>query len=202
MTKNFSKKRIVVFGDSNTYGYRGFDGGRYRSEDRWVNIAGQIAGDEFEIINQGMNGRIAYNYVPPCIEADYVCVMLGSNDLLCGFGFDAEQLARLAFKVVEKARILMDANYPENDCKYVLISPPHITKDILNGPWQTAYEGPETLETSRKFASAYESVAKEAGILFFDAAPYGQTCKEDGIHLTEEGHRLLGEAFGRFILSI
>ena len=202
MTKNYSKKRVVVFGDSNTYGYRGYDGGRYSKEERWLDIAENVAGDEFQIINQGMNGRIAYNYMPPCIEADYVCVMLGSNDLLCGFGFGADELAQLAYKVVERARNLMDETYPDNDCKYVLISPPCITDDILNGPWQTAYEGPETIEISRCFADAYGTVARENNVLFFDAAPYGQTCKEDGIHLTQKGHRLLGEAFGKFLLEI
>ena len=202
MIKNYSKKKVVIFGDSNTYGYRGYDGGRYNSDERWVDIAERTAGDHYQIINCGMNGRIAYNYMPPCIEADYVCVMLGSNDLLCGFGFGASELAQLAYRVIEQARNLMDETYPDNNCKYVLISPPCITEDILNGPWQTAYEGPETIEISRCFADAYEAVAREKNILFFDAAPYGQTCKEDGIHLTVMGHRLLGEAFGRFLLTL
>lgn len=202
MTKNCSKKRVVVFGDSNTYGYRGRDGGRYNQEDRWVSIAEKIAGDDFQIVNQGMNGRIAYNYVPPCIEADYVCVMLGSNDLLCGFGFDAEDISKLSLDVIERAKYAMDMNYPDNNCKYILISPPRITKCILNGPWSTAYEGPETIETTKAFSYYFEKIARENGILFFDAAPYGETCREDGIHLTEKGHRLLGEAFGQFLLTI
>lgn len=202
MTKNYSKKKVVIFGDSNTYGYRGYDGGRYNSDERWVDIAERISGDNYQIINCGMNGRIAYNYMPPCIEADYVCVMLGSNDLLCGFGFDAETIAGLAFNVIERAKVAMDYNYPDNNCKYILISPPNITKDILNGPWSTAYEGPRTIETAMAFSSCYEKVAKENDVLFFDAAPFGETCKEDGIHLTERGHRLLGEAFGQFLLTI
>lgn len=202
MTKNCSKKKVVVFGDSNTYGYRGRDGGRYNPEQIWVNIAQQIAGEQYQFFNGGMNGRIAYNYVPPRIEADYICVMLGSNDLLCGFGFDAETIAGLAFGVIEKARNAMDHDYPDNTCKYILVSPPRITKDILNGPWSTAYEGPETIEFSKEFSPCFEKVARQHGILFFDAAPYGEVCREDGIHLTERGHKLLGEAFGRFLLTI
>ncbi len=202
MITNCSKKRVVVFGDSNTYGYRGYDGGRYNQDEIWVNIAEKTTGDKFQILNHGMNGRIAYNYVPLCIEADYVCVMLGSNDLLCGFGFDAEKIAELAFKVIERAKANMDENYPGNNCRYILISPPHISEDILNGPWQTAYEGPRTIETAKAFSYYFEQIARKEGIFFFDAAPYGETCKEDGIHLTEKGHRLLGEAFGRFLLDI
>ncbi|MBR5516451.1 MAG: hypothetical protein IKU53_00630 [Firmicutes bacterium] len=202
MTKNCSKKKVVVFGDSNTYGYRGFDGGRYDQDERWINIAQEISSDKFQILNHGMNGRIAYNYMPPCIEADYVCVMLGSNDLLCGFGFDAEKIATLAYDVVERAKMMMDVNYPDNSCTYVLISPPHITEDILNGPWATAYEGHKTIETARDFSYHFEKIAREKDILFFDAAPYGETCREDGIHLTSRGHRLLGEAFGKFLLTI
>ena len=102
-----AEMKIICFGDSNTYGYRGRDGGRYNPEQIWVNIAQQIAGEHYQFFNGGMNGRIAYNYVPPRIEADYICVMLGSNDLLCGFDFDAETIAGLAFGVIEKARNAM-----------------------------------------------------------------------------------------------
>ncbi|MBR6529640.1 MAG: hypothetical protein IKT62_06340 [Firmicutes bacterium] len=202
MKENCCKKRVVVYGDSNTYGYRGQDGGRYAPEDRWINVAEEVAGDKFQILNQGMNGRIAYNYVPPCIEADYVCVMLGSNDLLCGFGFNAETIARLAFKVVERAKTLMDEIYPKNECKYVLIAPPRISKDILNGPWSTSYEGPQTIEISMELSDCFKKVAEEEGVMFFDAAPYSETCRDDGIHLTKAGHKHLGEAFGRFLLEL
>ena len=58
---------IICFGDSNTYGYdpRGYFGGRYEADNRWVDILSAATG--WTIRNLGQNG-----------------VMLGTNDLLQG----------------------------------------------------------------------------------------------------------------------
>ena len=48
-------KKIVCFGDSNTYGYdaRSFFGERLPENERWPEILGALSG--WEIINEGVN---------------------------------------------------------------------------------------------------------------------------------------------------
>lgn len=48
---------VICFGDSNTYGYdpRGYFGGRYGADCRWVDILAAETG--WTISNMGQNGR-------------------------------------------------------------------------------------------------------------------------------------------------
>ena len=82
-------RRLLCYGDSNTYGYdpRSYLGGRYPESVRWTALLREYGWD---VINRGENGRSI-----PCgdgeikaavqslrrVEADILTVMLGSNDL-------------------------------------------------------------------------------------------------------------------------
>ena len=83
-------RKIVCFGDSNTYGYdpRSYLGGRYPESVRWTGLL-KAAG--WEVWNKGENGlsipRLdgeiqAVAQVACRIEAQVMTVMLGGNDLL------------------------------------------------------------------------------------------------------------------------
>ena len=49
--------KVICFGDSNTYGYdpRGYLGGRYEADCRWVDILATETG--WTVSNLGQNGR-------------------------------------------------------------------------------------------------------------------------------------------------
>ena len=87
-------KQIVCIGDSNTWGYdpRGFGGRRYPAAVRWT--ARLDSQPRWVIHNLGENGRdiphsaFALRLLEQQLDAlapfDGICLMLGSNDLLCG----------------------------------------------------------------------------------------------------------------------
>lgn len=86
--------RMLCYGDSNTYAYdpRGFVGGRYPKESRWVDILMQRTG--WEIRNEGQNGReipsrpFQYQRAGELLAQsppDVFAIMLGTNDLLRGY---------------------------------------------------------------------------------------------------------------------
>lgn len=52
------KTRILIYGDSNTWGHRGIPG-RYKTTQQWPNILAALLGDEYEIIQEGLSGRTA-----------------------------------------------------------------------------------------------------------------------------------------------
>jgi len=59
--------RILIYGDSNVWGDRGFaeNGallGRYAAKQQWSNILQQLLGDEYVIIQAGLCGRTAGEY--------------------------------------------------------------------------------------------------------------------------------------------
>lgn len=87
--------RILVYGDSNTYG-SGAYGGRYPTQKQWPNVLQQQLGTTYEVVQEGLNGRLAgydndrmYLDGPSVYEGalrsaypiDYAVVALGTNDV-------------------------------------------------------------------------------------------------------------------------
>ena len=52
------KFRILCYGDSNTWGYiSDSDHQRHSKTERWTGVLQNMLGDNFEIIEEGLNGR-------------------------------------------------------------------------------------------------------------------------------------------------
>ncbi len=53
------KTRILIYGDSNTWGDEALHRGRYETHEQWPDIFQHLLGDEYEVIQEGLCGRIA-----------------------------------------------------------------------------------------------------------------------------------------------
>lgn len=51
------KKRILCFGDSNTWGAVPAEGTRHPDDVRWTGILAAELGNEYQVIEEGYNGR-------------------------------------------------------------------------------------------------------------------------------------------------
>ena len=165
--------KVICFGDSNTYGYdpRGYLGGRYAVDSRWVNILAAETG--WTVCNMGQNGREIPSTAPAfSADTDLLIVMLGTNDLLQGRSPEqaAERLERFL------AAIPLDQN------KILLIAPPPVSL----GAWVPS---PQLIDESRAFARLCQALAEQLGILFADAGRWDIPLAYDGVHFTEQGHR-------------
>lgn len=73
------KKRILCYGDSNTWGYDAFTDGRFPDEVRWTGQLASFLGQEYTVIEEGLCGRTTVfedplnegmsglSYLYPCI---------------------------------------------------------------------------------------------------------------------------------------
>ena len=90
-------KRILCFGDSNTWGYDGQTGLRFAEDVRWTGVLQKAFGPRIYVcLRRGQNGRTTVfadpvegsksglAYLEPCLETanplDLVILMLGTND--------------------------------------------------------------------------------------------------------------------------
>ena len=74
---------IICFGDSNTYGYdpRGYFGGRYEADSRWVDILAAETG--WTVCNMGQNGREIPSSAPQFpTDIDLLIVMLDRKSVV------------------------------------------------------------------------------------------------------------------------
>ena len=164
---------IICFGDSNTYGYdpRGYFGGRYDVDSRWVDILAMETG--WTISNMGQNGREIPSAAPVFPEdTDLLIVMLGTNDLLQGRSPEqaAERLERFL------------SGLSLNQSKILLIAPP----PVALGAWVPSQQ---LIDDSRTFARLCQTLAERLGIRFADAGKWDIPLAYDGVHFTEQGHR-------------
>ena len=165
--------QILCFGDSNTYGYdpRGFLGGRYEPEDRWVDLLAAQTGQA--LINAGVNGREIPRCLPPeYLPVDVLLVMLGTNDLLQGAS-------------VKEAAARMDSFLQSaipHCCHVLLVTPPPLKR----GAWVPS----DTLVTeSIHLTEEYRHIAEKRDISFVDTRSWDIPLTFDGVHFTEVGHR-------------
>lgn len=165
--------KVICFGDSNTYGYdpRGYFGGRYDADSRWVDIL--AVGTGWTVCNMGQNGREIPSSAPAFpADTDLLIVMLGTNDLLQGRSPEqaAERLERFL------SGISLDRS------KILLIAPPPVTL----GEWVPS---PQLIDDSRTFAWLCRTLAEQLGIRFADAGKWDIPLAYDGVHFTEQGHK-------------
>lgn len=184
-------RRLLCYGDSNTYGYDPHSptGGRYPSTVRWTGLMGP----EYEVINAGQNGQMIPCRGAECAAVrallrrvrpvDLFLVMLGTNDLLnLAAAEEAADRMRRFWEAVLSAL---------GDTRVLLIAPP----PLRSGEWVTE---PEIPGRSVRYAALCGALAREFGLAFADAGAWDVDLAFDGVHFSEEGHR----AFANGLLRI
>ena len=197
-------KRILCYGDSNTWGFDAKTQDRFDDQTRWTRILAQNLGAGYEVIEEGLNGRTTVwddpieghknglTYLIPCLEShrplDLVVLMLGTNDLKQRFSlsaFDIAQGAAVLVRTIQSSQTGRDGAPPIT----LLMAPP---------PTTTLTEYAEMLEgagpKSARFAAHYGGVAKQLGCPFLDTGAVIVSSPLDGVHFEASEHLKLGQA--------
>ena len=102
------EKRILCFGDSNTWGYDAYSGGRFARDVRWTGVLQNTLAKDYHIIEEGLCGRTTvfddplneglngFRYLLPCLQShlpiDMLIIMLGTNDCKERFAATAKNI--------------------------------------------------------------------------------------------------------------
>lgn len=193
------RRRIVCYGDSNTYGYdpRAYLGGRHPRSARWTALL-ESAG--WFPVNEGENGRCIPKqsqdagilaHILRREEAELAVVMLGSNDLLRQAVPSAEACTE---RMGQFLSMLLEVIPPS--CQILLTAPP----PMKLGTWADHSEA--LLEESRRLAGCYEALARKLGVFFADAGAWNVDLSFDGVHFSEQGHRAFAEGMLKILEQI
>lgn len=203
-------RRIVCFGDSNTYGQSPVDGSRYGEGVRWPGVLDNLLGDGFEVVNEGKNGRtIAFDdpYIEgcnglkdigSCLErndpVDLLIIMLGTNDLKVYFESTPQMIA-------DNLRNMCELVRERTDAKLLLVSPMLLGDQIEFSPLHLEF-GREQVDYSFELAPQIEKVAEETGSEFIDLAVVAMSSDVDCLHLMPEEHAKVAQAMQEKVLSV
>ena len=193
-------RRLLCYGDSNTYGYdpRSYLGGRYPESVRWTAL---LRGYGWDVINRGENGRCiprgdgeikAAVQSLCCVESDILTVMLGSNDLLQPSSPSARKCAE---RMERFLAALLHADGWEKSREILLTAPP----PMALGDW---VQNEKTTAVSRRLAECYEDTARLLNIGFADAGSWGIDLAYDGVHFSQMGHLAFAKGINKALAAL
>lgn len=194
-------KKILCFGDSNTYGYIPNNGARYDKNTRWTGVLSLLSHGKFEIIEDGCNNRTAfaanpagkiftgYEILPELLTDDFDAVVLaiGINDTQFLYNLSSIEIA----SGVEKLINIVKVKSPQ--AKILLVAPSILTDDVLNGNFACLFDR-TSIEKSRQLPLLYKKIAEKQNIEFFDLNSVAKTSSLDGLHYAPEQHLKIAQA--------
>ena len=217
-------KRIMVYGDSNTWGYIPVESGtttRYPEDVRWTGVLRAALGPGYEVIDEGLSARTTdlpdptlpqisgagldgSAYLPAAIAThlplDLVVIMLGTNDLKKMFNRSPLRIALGVGKLVDivaQTKGGVGTAYPVP--KVLVLCPPPLG---AVAPQERAERFAGGVEKSRALPPYYEAIAKAAGAEFLDVGRLTATDGIDGIHLSPAAHKAIGTGVAEKVRAI
>jgi lysophospholipase L1-like esterase len=202
-------KRILCYGDSNTWGYDPLTQTRFDERTRWTRVLAAALGSGYEVIEEGLNGRTTVwddpiegelasdkngrTYLGPCLQThaplDGVILMLGTNDLKRRFALPASDIAlgaKALVGVIQRSRSGRDGAAPP----VLLLAPPPLAPLTEGMALAEMFEGGEV--KSLRLHALYARVAQEMNCGYFDTAGVIRSSELDGIHFEAGEHLKLG----------
>ncbi len=197
-------KRILCYGDSNTWGLIAGTNERYGPGIRWTGrLQTALPREEFQVIEEGLCGRTTVfedisrtgrngaALLPVILEAQYpldlVILMLGTNDCKTIYNVEPEIICdgiRLLLEEIRQA---------SPKCRILLISPIELGEEV----WREEYDpefGRKSVAVSKELKTSYKQLAERWKIDFLAASDFADPSPVDMEHLDETGHKRLSKA--------
>ena len=207
-------KTVLCFGDSNTWGYIPASAEeRYPRDVRWTGVLQQMLGEEYYVIEEGLNGRTTcfddptwpgrngYEQLYPILETHFpinlVIVMLGSNDAKHIFPGKPYACGRALEQYV---KLIRSGSYGprKSDPKILTVSPPLVKSCVVSD----SFDPVSSVEFTRDLADVYKRYAAALGVHYMNAAELVEADEADGLHLNPEGHAALAKALCQKVQQI
>ncbi|MBL4806099.1 MAG: SGNH/GDSL hydrolase family protein [Rhodobacteraceae bacterium] len=197
------QKRILCYGDSNTWGHDASSDDRFGPDIRWTGVLRNLLGDGYVVIEEGLGGRTTVNddpyepfrngrtYLAPCLLSqrplDGVILALGTNDLKNRFNACAQDISRGIQVLIEDIR-----QYMGDEITVILVAPPTLGTTL--DPDDMFGNG---LANSKLLGQMYRKRAVDLGVEFFDSGKVISLNHGDGIHLNAENHHAQATALAK-----
>lgn len=197
-------KKILCYGDSNTYGFNPEDSSRFNENIRWSGILKNNL-KNFEVIEQGLNNRTAIVKNPNNTEfnsskhivnfletnkIDLLILAIGANDYQFQYKIDEnifETKYRNLIQYIKSKNIAI-----------IIIPPPIIGNEILNS-WFSNLFNLESINKSKDYNYIYKKIANEFNCKYFDFNTFVKPSSIDGLHYTKESHKIIAQKLTTFI---
>ena len=199
-------KKIICYGDSNTFGFNPKDGSRFDENTRWTSKLQNILGNDYNVVNEGLCDRTGFvnnpkgflfsaqKHFPKMItktdNIDLIILAVGSNDLQ--FQYD------VSFGAIEKGLEKL-INIAQEKTENIIIVPPVILSEkVLEGFFSYQFDKTSIIK-SKKVGRIFRQIANVYHCGYFDINKITSPSDYDGLHYDENSHILIAEKLVNFI---
>lgn len=205
-------KKILCYGDSNTWGYKPATGTRFSKDIRWPALMGKLLQSNYEIIEEGYNGRTALNLYPGSdpangidsikkiikkhVPVNIALIFLGLNDL---FGAPEEPLWKITAAVEKIAETIKNAHsYSKFPLPEIIL----IGLPKINLSAEEAYFYELIINKIQAFSEMLHQLSLKKSYHFIDISGTIKTSALDGTHLDAAEHKKLAHITANYLNSL
>ena len=197
-------QKILIYGDSNTWGDNFNTGKRIPTSKQWPNILKKKLGRKYQIFQEGLPGRLAgdeeerkykngkdtfLSIFKTCAPVDIIFIVLGTNDLQIKYNKSSKKI----IEDLKWYKEILEIEYEDDKVKYFNSKFPKIYY-VMPINFDNEYIFDELSEKKRLEVINYFRNNNDYNVIF-----PGNMTLFDGIHLDYEGHenmaKIIGEVF-------
>lgn len=206
------RKKIFCFGDSNTWGCNASDGSRFDESTRWPKVLERSLHENFNIIEEGLNGRTLLDLNPynregggvswiveaatPHKPIEIAIIALGMNDVFDPSDPPLPAIAEGMKIMIHKIRAIhAESSLPEPEI--IIMGPPEINRNFEEARFFELQ-----INKMEALGPLYKKIAESESVYFFDASMHIKTSGIDCSHIDGVNHKILGREISRFIAEM
>jgi lysophospholipase L1-like esterase len=208
MKTNNDAKRVLVYGDSLTYGRQSGENARLPASVRFTGVLQDLLGDGFEVIEEGLRARMLSGENPHFQERnglqqfgpilgshlplDVVVIVLGTNDANQNPAFNAQAFARTLHDYVQKLKDWSEF-FALPLPRTLVVLPPDIDESHYDEGIARIF-GPGAGDRVKQLRQEMRLVAESLGLTILDSSEHCIPAPQDGVHLDAENNKKLAQA--------
>ncbi len=205
------KKHILLYGDSNTWGYNAENCARFSDDERWTLKLAKMLGDDYLVIEEGLNGRTTcfddpitdglngLKYFDISLRThnpiDTVVIMLGTNDCKQRFNATPENITQGIENLIIKARNFENLS---GKTRIIIVAPIIIGTKIYSTDVAGSM-GEMCAEKSQKLPKLYKALASQYDCEFLDSNEFVTPTDVDYMHLDLESQQSFAQGLFKLI---
>ncbi len=181
-------KKILCFGDSNTFGFNPSNFNRYSISERWSGILSQ----KYNVVEKGCNNRTCFNNKAELNSLETITKYIDNNitDLILQIGINDLQFQyniTLENFEIGLENLIKLINPKIN---IVLLCPNVIDRCILSSNFSSLFNE-KSIEKSKNLIEIYKKISKKYNCHLINLNDYLTLSNRDGLHYDIENHKIL-----------
>ena len=199
-------RKIICYGDSNTFGFNPKDASRYNEQTRWTGILQTKFGNDYKIIEEGASDRTGFvnnpkgflfsapqhfpDFISKSDNIDLLILWIGTNDLQ--FQYD------ISFSTIENGLENLIKLAETKAEKIIIIPPVMLNEKVLEGYFKFQFDKTSIIK-SQKVEKIYIKLANDYNCRIFNINKFTNPSDLDGLHYDENSHKIIANKLTAYI---